>query len=101
MYPLIADARCKLTLGRAADAIAPLERALTLVNNQVPGKDALARFYLGRAKVDSGRDRAGGLAEASAAYPKLAGLHPDEQAAIDRWFTAHGGRASTPAHPPQ
>jgi tetratricopeptide (TPR) repeat protein len=90
VYPLVGQARCLLGAGRAAEAIAPLQRALSL---HAPGGAASllarARFYLGRAQVDSGRDRAGGLAAARAARAALEDINSDELAKIDRWLADH------------
>ena len=70
--------RCLVLLGRPADAIAPLERALQL---KAPGsaevEQAQARFFLGRALVESGRDRARGMLTARAARAKLASFGDD------------------------
>jgi tetratricopeptide (TPR) repeat protein/tRNA A-37 threonylcarbamoyl transferase component Bud32 len=90
VYPLVGQGRCLVGAGRASDAIAPLQRALSL---HAPGGAASllarARFYLGRAQVESGRDRAGGLAAARAARAAIAGSDPRELAEIDRWLADH------------
>jgi tetratricopeptide (TPR) repeat protein len=73
LYPLVGEAGCLLRRGRAADAIPRLQRALALPARPGDASDvALARAYLGRALVETGRDRAGGLAMIRAARPALA-----------------------------
>ena len=101
IMPLEAKGRVLVGLGRPAEALAPLARALAL---HAPGRgrreQASARFYHGRALVDSGRDRAGGLREARAGRAALAALDPKdpELAAADAWLA---GRASaSPARRP-
>jgi tetratricopeptide (TPR) repeat protein/tRNA A-37 threonylcarbamoyl transferase component Bud32 len=89
IYPLVGEAGCLLRGGRATDAIPRLQRALALPAR--PGdalQVALARAYLGRALVETGRDRPGGLAMIRAARPAIAA---DATAAavlreLDRWL---------------
>lgn len=73
LYPLVGEAGCLLRTGRAADAIPRMQRALALPARPGDASDvALARAYLGRALVETGRDRAGGLAMVRAARPAIA-----------------------------
>jgi serine/threonine-protein kinase len=88
--PLLGEGRCLVRLGRAGVAIALLERALSIPS---PGgnkeEQADARFYLGRALVESGRGRARGLALARAARLELAKLGAgaaDELRDADAWL---------------
>src|SRR5262249_19727534 len=62
-YPLVGEGECLVELGRSADAIPLFERALALTpsGNQA-GRVAHANAGLGRALVESGRDRTRGLA---------------------------------------
>jgi len=94
LYPLEAKGLTLLLLHRPADAIAPLERARAIGGTgNAALQDALARFYLGRAQVESGRDPRGGRALAAAARKDLAdhGLHADadEVGEMDRWLASH------------
>jgi len=74
IFPLTEAGRCTALLGRPGEALALLERALAL---STPGQEraelASARFWHGRVLVETGRDRARGLAEARAARTELAG----------------------------
>jgi tetratricopeptide (TPR) repeat protein len=83
VFPLEARGRALLELGRPAEALAPLERALAL---SVPGQgrreQASARFLHGRAMVESGGDRAAGLAEARAGRDVLHAIAPDHAATV-------------------
>jgi tetratricopeptide (TPR) repeat protein len=73
LYPLAGEAGCLLRTGRAAEAIPLAQRALALPARPGDASDvALARAYLGRALVETGRDRAGGLAMVRAARPAIA-----------------------------
>jgi tetratricopeptide (TPR) repeat protein len=96
IYPLIGLAGCLLMLDRPAEAIAPLERVLTLPASP---DDAMmitiARGYLGRARLETRRDVAGGLAMVRAARAALAS---DRDAAedvrdIDSWLATPKVRA--------
>jgi len=92
-YPLIGHGTCLVELGRAGRGIAPLERAIAILG---AGADELqlatARAWLGRALVDSRRDRTRGLALVRAARPVLAahaGDDPhltDELRRLDGWL---------------
>jgi tetratricopeptide (TPR) repeat protein/tRNA A-37 threonylcarbamoyl transferase component Bud32 len=89
-YPLVGEGNCLIALHRPADAIAPLERARALhLEGPAAAENALARFALGRALVESGRDPKGGLALARAARADLQGAAAEERAEIDRWLAAH------------
>jgi tetratricopeptide (TPR) repeat protein len=89
LYPLVGGAICLIHSGHAATAIPRLERALGL-----PAKPsdafqvAVARAYLGRARVETRRDVAGGLAMIKAARSTLAtddeGLRVLRE--LDRWL---------------
>ncbi len=82
--------KCQLVLGHPARAIAPLERAVALhVPDDLQETYDLARFYLGRARLESGRDPKGGLALARAARASLAALKSDQLPAIDAWLAKH------------
>ncbi|HEY0478361.1 MAG TPA: tetratricopeptide repeat protein, partial [Kofleriaceae bacterium] len=89
IFPLVGAARCLIRLGRPAEAIPLLQRALELPVGDVPARRiALARYSLGRALAETGRDVAGGLAMVRAAR---AGLAADKRAAdylheLDRWL---------------
>jgi tetratricopeptide (TPR) repeat protein len=93
VYPLVAHGQCLVHLGRPADAFVPLEAALAVEGE---GGDALqvaqARVWLGRAKVESRRDRAGGLAlveQGRAQIVAAIGSDGDASAVLaelDRWI---------------
>jgi tetratricopeptide (TPR) repeat protein len=92
LYPLTGRAMALVLSGRPAEAIPLLERALRL---KVDVGDALqlarAKAYLGRARVETGRDVPGGLALARTARAALAALPDgaDDFRALDRWLAAH------------
>jgi eukaryotic-like serine/threonine-protein kinase len=95
VYPLVGQGRCLVRTGRAAAAIAPLERAVGLPTEASAAlQAALARAWLGRALVESGRDRPRGRALARAAragVAQAATTDPDGSAALDdldRWLSA-------------
>ncbi|HEU4728345.1 MAG TPA: serine/threonine-protein kinase [Kofleriaceae bacterium] len=73
IYPLVGEAGCLIHAGSPGEAIALLERAL---NIPAQGDDtfelALARYYLGRARVETRSDVAGGLAMVRAARAVIA-----------------------------
>ncbi|HTE53320.1 MAG TPA: serine/threonine-protein kinase [Kofleriaceae bacterium] len=83
VFPLEARGRALLELRRPSEALAPLERSLAL---SVPGRgrreQASARFLHGRAQVESGADRAGGLVEARAGRDAQAAVAPDHPATL-------------------
>jgi tetratricopeptide (TPR) repeat protein len=86
--PLAAKGRTLVEHRRAAEALAPLARALAL---SVPeqSRDALAeaRFYHGRAVVESGGDRDAGLAEARVGREEVAAFEePEDVKAADAWL---------------
>jgi len=87
--PLLGEGRCLVQLRRPGDAIAPLERILTL---KLAAGDAVmlarARYYLGRAKVEANRDRPGGLAMVRDARGGLAG-EAEVLAELDAWLHEH------------
>jgi tetratricopeptide (TPR) repeat protein len=89
-YALTNEGHCQVLGKDWNHAIATFERELAM---RAEGGDkadrAYARFYLGRALVESGRDRAGGLAAARAARAALDGIDPEELAKIDRWLADH------------
>jgi tetratricopeptide (TPR) repeat protein len=92
LYPLSGEGACLVRLGRPAEAIAVLERALRC---KASGADAFevarAKAYLGRARVETGRDVAGGLAMARAARPGIAASADgaEELRMLDRWLAGH------------
>jgi tetratricopeptide (TPR) repeat protein len=96
VYPLVAHGQCLVHLGRPAEAFAPLEAAIAVEGE---GGDALqvaqARVWLGRAKVESRRDRAGGLAlvkQGRAGVVAAIGTDGDAAdvlAELDRWIAKH------------
>jgi hypothetical protein len=94
IYPLVGEAGSLLQLGRPADAIALLERALQLPADPEDVIDvAMARAYLGRAQVETRRDVTGGLAMVRTARVVIAS---DQGRAatvreLDRWLATHGG----------
>src|SRR4029078_1387066 len=78
--------------GHAADAFAPVGRALKLPTiTENPTKVGYAKYYLGRASVETRRDVAGGLAMVRAARVALASDEPDVSMIreIDAWLAAH------------
>src|SRR4029079_5808967 len=73
IYPLTGEAACLVRTGKPAQAIPLLERALGCKSNGADAFElALARAYLGRARVDSCGDVAGGLAMVRAARAEIA-----------------------------
>jgi len=92
---LRADAlRClgeaRIAAGRPADAVAPLERSLTIPRRTYPGDLARARFDLARALSSSGGDATRAASLARQARDELAvtpGLD-SERAAVEKWLTA-------------
>jgi tetratricopeptide (TPR) repeat protein len=91
VYPLVGQGRCLVLSKRPAVAIPVLQRALALTP---PGGAASVmaqgHYYLARAQVDSGRDKAKGLAEAAAARADAAaaGAEPEDLGEMDRWLIA-------------
>ena len=86
---------CLVRSGRPAEAIPLLERALRCKANAGDEFDlARLRAYLGRARVESGRDVEGGLAMVRAARPKVAAGPDadDELSELDRWLAARKRR---------
>ena len=89
LYSLVGGAACLVRLGRPAEAIAPLERALGLDTDPAEHTElARTRYFLGRARVETRRDVAGGLAMVRAARVDLA-EDPEEVRDLDRWLAAH------------
>jgi eukaryotic-like serine/threonine-protein kinase len=90
LAPLVGQGRCLLVLGRLGEAIEPLRRAVASITPQSDASDAArARFYLGRALVESRRDPASALRDARSARDALVATKladPDELAAIDHWL---------------
>jgi tetratricopeptide (TPR) repeat protein len=91
IWVLVGQARCLILSGRSGDAIAPLERALKLPAVPENAVDVIhAQYYLGRARVETRRDVAGGIALVRAAR---AGLASDVWSTelvreIDAWLAA-------------
>jgi len=79
-------------LGRAAEAIAPLERAIKIAEPSQKASDlARPRFALARALWDSGGDRARATDPAKQARAGFAAEGPNEKRRMARmkaWFTA-------------
>jgi tetratricopeptide (TPR) repeat protein len=77
-----------LEAGRPAKAIAPLERAVAVARpEKFAGMQIVGKWLLGRAKVESGQDVAGGHAAVQAARAELAatGEAAEEIAKLDAW----------------
>jgi tetratricopeptide (TPR) repeat protein len=89
---LIGLGECQLELGRPAEALAPLERAIKIAEpTQKPSDLARPRFALARALWDSGGDRARATDLAKQARAAFAAEGPNEKrrmARIRAWFTA-------------
>lgn len=74
VYPLSGIGRCQVLLGEHGDAIKTLDRALALQQGDAGRESRLqARYYRGRALVESGRDRASGMREVRAAHVEMTG----------------------------
>jgi tetratricopeptide (TPR) repeat protein len=92
IWPLVGQARCLIRLGRPAEAIPLLERALKLPTIPDDSSEVIyGKYYLGRARVETRRDIAGGLAMVRAARAEMA---PDPWSAdilreLDAWLAAH------------
>ncbi len=92
LHPLTGKGSCLVQMGRPADAIPVLERALRC---KVGGGEAFevarAQAYLGRARVATGHDVAGGLAQVRAARPAIAASPEgvEELRMLDRWLATH------------
>jgi tetratricopeptide (TPR) repeat protein len=91
---LVGDAACLLGSRRFDDAIARLNRALQLEATPATAfQVALARAYLGRAKVETRRDMVGGLAAARSARAALAAAadatNTETVRELDAWLAAH------------
>jgi tetratricopeptide (TPR) repeat protein len=92
IYPLAGEGACLVRSRRAAEAIPLLERALAQKPEPSDGFDvARAQAYLGWAQVETGRDRAGGLALVRTARPAIAASpeHTDELRRLDAWLAGH------------
>jgi tetratricopeptide (TPR) repeat protein len=91
LEPLSGSGGCLVRLGRPAEAIPLLERALAIRSSTDLFEQAKAKAYLGRARVETGRDVNGGLAMARAARATIAAA-PDgaeELRWLDRWLATH------------
>jgi serine/threonine protein kinase len=91
VYPLVDEGRCLVFAGRPKAAIPLLQRALALKS---PGRAASVvaqgRFYLARAQVESGSNRAKGLADAAAARATAAkGSDQEVLDEMDLWLASH------------
>jgi tetratricopeptide (TPR) repeat protein len=90
------EAKALLGLGRAREAIAPLERVLTL-RKRTPGRPVElpeTQFTLARALWDSAQDRkrAKTLASEALAGYKAAGLRGKKEIlVVEAWLAKHGG----------
>lgn len=94
IHALVGEAACLLGARRFDDAIARLNRALQLeATPDAAFQVALARAYLGRAKVETRRDVVGGLAAARSARAALAATADATNAGtvreLDAWLVAH------------
>ena len=93
--PLTGRAVCLMRSGRAPEAIPILERALRCKSNAGDQFD-LARLqaYLGRARVETGRDVERSLAMVRAMRPKFAAGPDadDELPELDRWLASRARR---------
>ncbi|WNG35615.1 tetratricopeptide repeat protein [Archangium violaceum] len=95
--PLVGIGECQLALSAPAQAIAPLERALTLVGAPRLPAERVAdlRFLLGRALWEGGAEdvRARARTLASQAYKELLAEHKEPKASrVAAWLEAHGGQ---------
>jgi tetratricopeptide (TPR) repeat protein len=89
VWPLTYLGRCQVELGHPDVAIPTLEHAVALkVTDELADVQSQARFWLGRARVVTGRDRAGGLAQARAARDALAAHHDEHVPAMTKWLDA-------------
>jgi tetratricopeptide (TPR) repeat protein len=96
IVPLTSQGRCLLEMGRPADAIGPLERAVALPADPSGALEvAGARAALGQARVETRRDVAGGLAMVRAARALLVTdpVGADAIVEIDRWLATPKVRA--------
>ncbi|HSS00227.1 MAG TPA: hypothetical protein VLM79_24385 [Kofleriaceae bacterium] len=94
IHALVGQAACLLGARRFDDAIARLGRALELkASPDAAFQVALARAYLGRAKVETRRDVLGGLAAVRSARAALAAAadatHASTVGEVDDWLSAH------------
>jgi len=79
VYPLLGEGRALVELGRAAEAVAPLERAIAIDSKgESAGQQAQARVWLGRALVESPASRARGRALMKAGRDELVRLGDTE-----------------------
>jgi tetratricopeptide (TPR) repeat protein len=96
IYPLIGKGRCLIDLGRAAEAIPVLERALRLPADARDAREvAGGRLYLGRAQIETGRDARGGLAMIRAARTEIAASGDGDATVreLDLWLAARARAA--------
>jgi tetratricopeptide (TPR) repeat protein len=92
VYPLSGQGRCLVLAGQPAAAVPVLQRAVKLTPpGSAKSAAAQAKFYLARAQVETGRDRARNLLAAKAARAEAvaAGTDADDLVEIDRWLLAH------------
>jgi tetratricopeptide (TPR) repeat protein len=90
-YPLTALAKC-LVLGKPVDSLGYADRALALPPGGPKPLLAQARFYRGRALVESKQDVPGGLRAAKAARDELVALGADAKPMLDEanaWLSRH------------
>src|SRR5262249_9134049 len=91
VFPLAGSGACLVRLGRPAEAIPLLERAVGGdASTADPFELARAKAYLGRARVETRSDVTGGLAMARAARAAIAASldGADELRMLDRWLAA-------------
>lgn len=99
IHPLLTKGHCLVDIGRAAEAIPVLERLLHLRANPRDATNvAIARVYLGRARVEAGLDAPAGLAMIRAARAQIAAL-PDGATTnreLDVWLAGRARVARAP-----
>jgi tetratricopeptide (TPR) repeat protein len=85
----------RMAEGHPADALAPLERSVSLTRRMDPGELALAKLALARALVASGGDgdRARALAEEARATLRAAPGRERDAADADAWLAQRNGSA--------
>jgi eukaryotic-like serine/threonine-protein kinase len=84
IYPLVGQGRCLMRTGRPDEAIDRFDRALAIEGDGAEAvQKALARAWRGRALVESGRDRKGGMAQARAGRAELAAAAENDPLAAE------------------
>ncbi len=91
-YALTGIGACRIAQGKPAQAIELLERALKLIKKERPPVVADTQFTLGRALVESGRDRKKGRSLVHKAHETLLKhrqAHKKELARVEAWLRQH------------